>query len=357
MWRVWHRGFVVNDDLVPANGLGRLGAAASVGITFDDPALEESIRACLEKVEASLREAVCAADPVLAETAKHLVEAGGKRFRPLLTALVAQFGEAGSDDVVCAAAVVELTHLATLYHDDVMDEAPVRRGADSANARWGNSIAILTGDYLFARAANLAADLGPDAVRIQARTFARLVQGQIAETVGARGGDPVDHYLRVIADKTGSLIGTSARFGAMFSGTDVSIVDAATEYGDTIGVAFQLSDDLLDIASESAESGKTPGTDLREGVPTLPVLYALADDATDASAVRLREILAQGPITDDAVVLEALDLLRESSGLKRARETVRGYAERARAQLTGLPDVPARHALESLADFIADRSA
>ena len=355
MWRVWHRGFVVNDDLVAANGLGR--AAASVGITFDDPALEDSIRVCMDGVEATLREAVCAADPVLAETAKHLVEAGGKRFRPLLTALVAQFGDAGADAVVRAAAVVELTHLATLYHDDVMDEAPVRRGAASANARWGNSIAILTGDYLFAKAATIAAELGPEAVQIQARTFARLVHGQIAETVGPRGADPVEHYLRVIADKTGSLIGTSARFGAIFSGADPSIVDAATEYGDTIGVAFQLSNDLLDIASETAESGKTPGTDLREGVPTLPVLYALADDATDASAVRLREILAPGPITDDAVVLEALDLLRESSGLKRARETVRGYAERARAQLTGLPDVPARHALESLADFIADRSA
>ncbi len=340
------------------SGLAPLAAAgASVGITFDDPVLEESVRACLERVEVALRDAVAAADPVLAETAKHLMEAGGKRFRPLLTALTAQFGECDSDDVVRAAAVVELTHLATLYHDDVMDEAPVRRGAASANARWGNSIAILTGDYLFARAAALAADLGPEAVRIQARTFARLVHGQIAETVGPRGADPVEHYLRVIADKTGSLIGTSARFGAMFSGAVPAIVDAAAEYGDTIGTAFQLSDDLLDIASDTAESGKTPGTDLREGVPTLPMLYALADGAVDPSAVRLREILALGPITDDNLVREALELLRESAGLKRARETVRGYAERARAQLTNLPDVPARHALESLADFIADRSA
>jgi heptaprenyl diphosphate synthase len=311
----------------------------------------------LERVEDALRDAVAAADPVLAETAKHLVEAGGKRFRPLLTSLTAQFGEGGCAEVVLAAAVVELTHLATLYHDDVMDEAPVRRGAASANARWGNSIAILTGDYLFARAADMAAGLGPEAVRIQARTFARLVHGQIAETVGPRGADPVEHYLRVIADKTGSLIGTSARFGAMFSGADPAIVDAVTEYGDIIGAAFQLSDDLLDIASDTAESGKTPGTDLREGVPTLPMLYALADGAVDPSAVRLREILALGPITDDDLVREALELLRESAGLKRARETVRGYAERARAQLTNLPNIPARHALESLADFIADRSA
>jgi heptaprenyl diphosphate synthase len=332
-------------------------ARSAIGITFHDPGLEEAIRAILTDVEGDLREAVTAADPVLGDAARHLVEAGGKRFRPLLVALAAQFGDPARPLVRRAAVVVELTHLATLYHDDVMDEAPVRRSAPSANARWGNAIAILTGDYLFARAADIAADLGTEAVRIQARTFARLVHGQIAETVGPREGDPVRHYLRVITDKTGSLIGTSARFGAMFSGAPSSTVEALAGYGDTIGVAFQLSDDVLDIASESTESGKTPGTDLREGVPTLPVLYALADDATDASAVRLREILARGPITDEALVDEALDLLRESTALKRAQETVRGYAGRARAGLAALPDLPARRALESLADFIADRSA
>jgi len=332
-------------------------AAGTTGITFGDAALEGAVRDFLDRVEDGLREVVATADPVLVESSRHLMQAGGKRFRPLLTGLVGQLGDPSGDELVRAAGVVELTHLATLYHDDVMDEAPVRRGAQSANARWGNSIAILTGDYLFACAADLAATLGPEAVRIQARTFSRLVRGQIAETVGPRQADPVAHYLQVIADKTGSLIGTSARFGAMFSGVSQATVDAVTEYGDTVGVAFQLSDDLLDIASESAESGKTPGTDLREGVPTLPVLFALADDSTDASAVRLREILSGGPISDDALVAEALELLRESAALKRARETVRGYAERARAQLNGLPDVPARRALESLADFIADRTA
>jgi heptaprenyl diphosphate synthase len=350
---MWHRGAVVSSD----SSASLAAAGASVGITFDDPALEESVRTCLDGVEGSLRNAVFSADPVLAEVARHLVDAGGKRFRPLLVALTAQFGDPSNDQVVPAAVVVELTHLATLYHDDVMDEAPVRRGADSANARWGNSIAILTGDYLFARAADLAADLGPEAVRIQARTFARLVHGQVAETVGPRDADPVGHHLRVIADKTGSLIGTAARFGAMFSGASPAVAEAVAGYGDTIGVAFQLSDDLLDIASDTAESGKTPGTDLREGVPTLPVLYALADDGVDPSAVRLRQILSQGPITDDSLVEETLDLLRDSPALKRARETVRGYAERARAQLTAVPEGSARIALESLADFIADRSA
>jgi heptaprenyl diphosphate synthase len=332
-------------------------ATSGVGITFADAALEEAVRVSLTNVEVALRDAVASADPVLAEAGRHLVEAGGKRFRPLLVALAAQFGDASAPEVTQAAVIIELTHLATLYHDDVMDEALVRRGAESANARWGNAIAILTGDYLFSRAADIAADLGADAVRIQARTFSRLVRGQIAETVGPRGADPVQHHLRVISDKTGSLIGTAARFGAMYSGASKDETEALATYGDTVGVAFQLSDDLLDIASESESSGKTPGTDLREGIPTLPVLFALADEATDDNATHLRDLLRAGPITEDARVVEALDLLRESTALKHARETVRGYAERARAQLGGLPDVPARRALESLADFIADRSA
>jgi heptaprenyl diphosphate synthase len=333
-------------------------ASASVGLTFTDARLEASVRDLLDRVEESLRGVVDTADPTLAEVSRHLLDAGGKRFRPLLVALAGQFGpEPDSDELVKAGVVVELTHLATLYHDDVMDEAPVRRGASSANARWGNSIAILAGDYLFARAAAVAAELGPEAVLVQAGTFARLVHGQIAETVGPRGADPIDHYLRVIDDKTGSLIGTSARFGAMFSGAPRPVVDALATYADIIGVAFQLSDDLLDIASDSAESGKTPGTDLREGVPTLPVLYALAGDETDSTELRLRELLGRGPLGDDALVAEALDLLRESAALKRARETVRGYAERARSQLANLPAIPARFALETLADFIADRTA
>jgi heptaprenyl diphosphate synthase len=338
----------------PDGPIGPLAAAgASVGITFDDQALEDALRVSLAAVESALRDAVLSADPMVHEVARHLVDAGGKRFRPLLVALAAQFGEPTRPEVTKAALVVELTHLATLYHDDVMDEALVRRGGPSANARWGNAIAILTGDYLFAQAADIAAQLGPEAVRIQAATFSRLVHGQIAETVGPRDADPIQHYLRVITDKTGSLIGTSARFGAMFSGAPAHVVESMASYGDTIGVAFQLSDDLLDISSESVESGKTPGTDLREGVPTLPVLYALADGESDA---RLRGLLEQGPITDPDAVAEALDLLRESAALKRARETVRGYAEKARTDLAGLPDLPVRRALESLADFIADRT-
>jgi heptaprenyl diphosphate synthase len=324
---------------------------------FADAGLEAGVGSILAGVEAELRQTVASADPLVGAAARHLVDAGGKRFRPLLVALAAHLGDPFGPEVVKAAVVVELTHLATLYHDDVMDEAAVRRGAPSVNSHWGNVVAILTGDYLFARAADVAAELGPEAVRIQAATFSRLVHGQIAETSGPRDGeDKIHHYLRVIEQKTGSLIATSARFGAMFSGVSEDQVNALAGYGETIGIAFQLSDDLLDIASDSEQSGKTPGTDLREGVPTLPVLYALSGGDGDAASVRLREILSAGPVTDEALLAEALGLLRESPALKQARETVRSYTDRARSSLATLPDQPARQALESLCDFIAERT-
>jgi heptaprenyl diphosphate synthase len=329
----------------------------AVPVTLADPALETAVLGTLAEVEASIYAALVSADPLVGEAARHLVDAGGKRFRPLLVALAAHLGDHRRPEVVSAAVVVELTHVATLYHDDVMDEAFIRRGTPSANARWGNSVAILVGDFLFARAAEVAASLGPEAVRIQARTFSRLVHGQIAETVGPRDSDPVEHYLHVISEKTGSLIATSARFGAMFSGAPADQVQALSRYGELMGTAFQLSDDIIDIASESPESGKTPGTDLREGVPTLPVLYALASvDDEEPDAVRLRRLLAGGPLTDDDRHAEALALLRESPAMGRARRTVHGYAQQARAELDGVPDGPARRALDAMCEFIADRT-
>jgi heptaprenyl diphosphate synthase len=324
--------------------------------TFSDRELEASVQVTLEQTEALLRNGVTSADPLITQAAQHLSAAGGKRFRPLLVALGGQFGDPRSPELAHAGAVVELTHLGTLYHDDVMDEAPVRRGAPSANARWSNSVAILVGDYLFSRAADFAAGLGVEAVRIQAHTFSRLVHGQIAETIGPRGADPIEHYLQVVADKTASLISTCGRFGGMFGGAPPEVVEALAQFGETIGVAFQLSDDVLDIASDSSESGKTPGTDLREGVPTLPVLYALAGDDADTSSARLRELLSAGAVTDDAELAEALGLLRDSTALKRARETVRWHAERARSQLGPLPEHPATRALASLCDTVVDRT-
>ncbi|GAA0195196.1 polyprenyl synthetase family protein [Cytobacillus oceanisediminis] len=327
----------------------------SLGVSFDDPTLEERVRLGVEAVERRLAEAVDSPDPFVAEAAAHLVNAGGKRFRPLLVVLAAQLGDPEHPDVVPSAVVVELTHLATLYHDDVMDEAPLRRGAPSANDRWGNSLAILVGDYLFAQASELVSTLGTEAVRIQAETFSRLVRGQIRETIGpSEGEDALQHYLDVVADKTGSLIATSARFGARAAGAGEQVEAALTEFGERIGVAFQLSDDVLDIASESDDSGKTPGTDLREGVPTLPTLLALR--GTDPADAELRELLA-GPIEDDAVVEEVLAALRVHPAMAEARAHVQAEADAARALLADLPDVPARRALEALCDSLATRLA
>jgi heptaprenyl diphosphate synthase len=325
-----------------------------LGVEFTDEALEASVRAALDDIEARLRESVQSDDEFVADAASYLVTAGGKRFRPLVSVLAAHFGDPSRPELVPAAVVIELTHLATLYHDDVMDEAAVRRGASSANARWDNTVAILTGDFLFSRASNLLADLGPHAVRLQARTFERLVIGQINETVGPREGvDPIEHYLAVLADKTGSLIATAAEFGAYYAGADPAAIDTLRSFGEQIGVAFQISDDILDIASDSAESGKTPGTDLREGVATLPALYALR--STAPSDERLRALVGQ-PLVDDADHAEALGLLRASSALEESRATVRQYAAAARALLADLPDVPARDALRTLTDVVIGRT-
>jgi heptaprenyl diphosphate synthase len=323
-------------------------------VDFADPALEADIRVGLDRVEAMLRDSVKSDYPFVTETSQHLVAAGGKRFRPLVVLLASQFGDATAPGVVPAAVVVELTHLATLYHDDVMDEALMRRGAASANSRWGNTVAILTGDFLFARASDILADLGPEAVRLQARTFERLVQGQIRETVGPdETDDSVQHYLHVVADKTGSLIGTAGRFGAMLSGAPDPATEVLTRFGERIGVAFQLSDDLLDVLSESTDSGKVPGTDLREGVPTLPVLLLRRSPA--AADVDLLAALG-GDLSEDSALSAALAELRRHPVMDRARAVLEDWAEDARATLAPLPDVPAKAALDSLCDFVVRRT-
>jgi heptaprenyl diphosphate synthase len=319
-----------------------------------DAKLEARLSARMDEVEKALHDHVESEAPFVTEAARHLMEAGGKRFRPLLCFLAAETGEAGTNDVLTAACVVELTHLASLYHDDVMDEAALRRGAESANARWDNHVAILTGDFLFSKSSELTASLGAEAVRIQAQTFTRLVEGQILETLGpGPDDDPLEHYLRVVAGKTGSLIATSARYGAMFAGASPEIVDALTSYGEKVGVAFQLSDDILDIASESVESGKTPGTDLREGVPTLPVL--IARKSADPADARLLELLG-GDLTEDAAHAEALGLLRAHPAMAAARDYVASEAAEAKRLLGALPEGSVRTALETFADVVADRS-
>jgi heptaprenyl diphosphate synthase len=321
-------------------------------VTFGDEALEASLYADLEAVERDMRAAVSSSYAFLAETSRHLVDAGGKRFRPLLVLLAARFGDPSLPGVVKAAVAIELTHLSTLYHDDVMDEAPLRRGTDSANARWTNTIAILTGDYLFARASELTADLGTDATRILARTIALLCEGQIRETVGpAAGDDPVEHYLRVVAEKTGSLIATSARLGAMLSGAGPDVVELLTAYGEKIGVAFQLSDDLLDVVGSVDEFGKTPGTDLREGISTLPTL--LAARSSDPALAPVRSLL-DAPVAP-AEIETVVAALRSSGVIEAARDEVQRYADEARAAIASLPACPAKDALDALADVVVTR--
>lgn len=331
-------------------------APASLALPILDPELEARLRQRLVEVEAELDDSVESEAGFVTEAAKHLMRAGGKRFRPLLVLLAAETGDPHADGIVTAACVVELTHLGSLYHDDVMDEAALRRGADSANARWDNLVAILTGDFLFAKSSELTARLGADAVRIQAETFGRLVEGQILETLGPQdGADPLEHYLRVVAGKTGSLIATSARYGARFAGAPLEVEEALTAYGERIGSAFQLSDDILDIASDSDESGKTPGTDLREGVDTLPTL--LARRSTDPADARLLELL-DADLTDDALHAETLDLLRKHPAMDEARSYVLDRAREAQQLLTVLPeDSPVRAALDAFAEIVATRTA
>ncbi|ASY25542.1 heptaprenyl diphosphate synthase [Candidatus Planktophila lacus] len=328
---------------------------SSFGIPDLDPALEADLATGMQGVEHLLREHIKGDYPLVEETSRHLVAAGGKRLRPLLTLISSHFGDPTRKEVIPAAVVCELTHLATLYHDDVMDEAPLRRGVESANNRWGNTIAILTGDYLFSKASDLLADLGPEAVRLQARTFERLVIGQIMETQGPQNGeDPLAHYLRVVGDKTGSLIATSARFGALLSGAPRETVETLTKFGEQIGIAFQLADDVIDIASESSQSGKTPGTDLREGVPTLVTLNVMASNK--AEDAELKELLS-APIHDEVVVQQVLRALRTHDGLQQARQQLGNIAKDARTALGPLPLNSATSALFSLCDAVVDRSA
>ncbi|CAM3579282.1 nonaprenyl/(2E,6E)-farnesyl/geranylgeranyl diphosphat synthase [Mycolicibacterium frederiksbergense] len=324
------------------------------GVDFGDPEFAAQVRDGVARVEDLMATELGKADELMAEAVQHLFQAGGKRFRPLFTVLSGSLGpRPEDDDVTIAGAVIELVHLATLYHDDVMDEAQVRRGADSANARWGNNIAILAGDYLFATASRLVSRLGPDAVRVIADTFAQLVTGQMRETRGAAGGtDEIEHYLKVVYEKTACLISASGRFGATFSGAGEEQIERLSRLGGIVGTAFQISDDIIDIDSDPDESGKVPGTDLREGVHTLPVLYALRESGPDAE--RLRVLLAQ-PIEDDDEVAEALTLLRRSPGMARAKETVREYAVRAREELDNLPEGPGRAALATLVDYTVNR--
>jgi heptaprenyl diphosphate synthase len=323
----------------------------SLGIPGVDSQFASDIERNLIEVENLLSQQIKGEYPLVVETSRHLVEAGGKRFRPMLALIASHFGSGPNQKVIEAAVVCELTHVATLYHDDVMDEAPLRRGVISANSKWGNTVAILTGDYLFSKASDLLADLGPEAVRLQAKTFERLVIGQIEETQGAKS-DPLPHYLRVVQEKTASLIATSARFGALFGGANPDIVEILTKFGEKIGIAFQLADDVIDIASDSNQSGKTPGTDLKEGVATLVTLQILRSDKPEDA--RLKKILSS-PVPEKEIP-SVIKELRAHRALVEAKQYLHGLAGESKAMLSNLPKGAARDTLERLCDAIVDRT-
>jgi len=324
-----------------------------VGIPNIDKQLEASLIIDMKKVEDLMRSHIQGDYPLVVETSRHLVEAGGKRLRPLLTLISAQFGDPTNYDIIKAAVCCELTHLATLYHDDVMDDAVLRRGVISANKKWNNAVAILTGDYLFSKVSDMLADIGPEAVKLQAKTFERLVIGQIKETQGkSEGLSQIDHYMKVVADKTGSLIATSARFGALLSGASPNVVETLTKFGEKIGVAFQVADDLLDIASTETASGKTPGTDLKEGIPTLVTLFVMAEnDPADKDLINK----LNKPISDEDLP-NVISELRKHKALKRVQEYLSKVATEANDLLIDLPAGAAKEALNNLTFALVNRS-
>ena len=322
------------------------------GLKAPDPALEERLRARLDEVEDALGKAVRAESDFVTETASYLVRAGGKRFRPLLVILSGHFGDGTDPRLVPGAVAIEITHLATLYHDDVIDEADARRGIPSVNARWDNTVAILTGDFLFARASEISSDLGSDVTKLLARTIATVSDGQIREVSAAGRLDQTEEaYREIIQRKTASLIATSCRLGGMLSDAPSETVERLDDLGVAIGMAFQLSDDIMDVTSSEEELRKAPGQDMREGVYTLPVLYALDDGAAGRE---LKELLSQGP-PDGAHLARALDIVRGDGSLAKAREAVTQEVRRARTVAGDLPDCPARDALLRIAEFLAVR--
>ena len=322
------------------------------GLEAPDARLESEIRARLDQVEEALEKAVRADSELLARTSRYLLAAGGKRFRPMLVLLSGYFGDPTDPRLIPGSVAIELVHLATLYHDDVIDEADSRRGIPSVNVRWSNTVAILTGDYLFARASEISTDLGTEVCRLLARTIAVLCDGQIREVEAAgRLEQTEEAYLEVIRRKTGSLIATSCRLGGMLSDAPPEHVDTLEAFGSSLGLAFQLSDDIMDVTASQLELGKEPGVDMREGVYTLPVLHALRHGERREELAR---ILAHGPPEGERLD-RALEIVRADGSLAHARRAVAAEVDRARALAGRLPEGPPRAALEALAEFLAVR--
>lgn len=346
-----------------ASGSRFAGKLGLTDRTFAGPRsrkLASAVDAGLVRVDQYLERELHFTDPVADSATRYLYEAGGKRVRPMLALITAQLGEGITDNVIEGAGALEMTHLGSLYHDDVMDAADKRRGVPSAHAVWGNNVAILTGDLLFSRASQIMARHGDRAIRLQADTFERLVLGQMNETVGPQEGDDhVAHYLHVLSDKTGSLIAAAAQVGLIFSNGPREFEQPLVSFGEKVGVAFQLLDDVIDLSDDPAETGKVPGTDLRAGVPTMP--YLVLGQRSDAASIALRERIdigveriAQG---EDPAILDAeLDELRQHEATQATLDLANAWSNDAVAALAPLPSGPVREALTRFAQAVADRS-
>jgi heptaprenyl diphosphate synthase len=305
----------------------------------------------LARVEAALLDNVRTGDPFLSEVASHLITAGGKRLRPALAVAVGELaGGPASDDVVMGAVAVELVHLGSLYHDDVMDEARTRRTVESVNARWGNLVAILAGDFLLARASEIAASLGTEVAGLLAATIGRLCEGQVrelAQTFDVTRSE--EAYLTSIAGKTAALMATACRVGAITARLDRPGVEALTAYGQHVGMVFQIVDDVLDVVATDDELGKPAGNDLVEGVYTLPVIRALATDG----AGDLRSLL--GTPLEGHQVEEARRIIRSNGAVSAAIDVARAYADDAALALARLDgDGPVVDALAALGTHLIE---
>jgi heptaprenyl diphosphate synthase len=323
------------------------------GLEAPDATLETEIRGRLDLVERELEKSVhVESSGLLTETSSYLIAAGGKRFRAMLVLLAGYLGDPSDPRLIPGSVAIELVHLATLYHDDVIDEADARRGAPSANVRWDNTVAILTGDFLFARASEISTDLGTDVCRLLARTIAVLCDGQIREVdSSAKVDQPESNYQEIIRRKTASLIATSCRLGGVLSDATQEHTDTIERFGDALGMAFQLSDDIMDITASQLELGKEPGSDMRMGVYTAPVLHALAHGDRRQELARL---LQHGP-PDGEPLDRALEIIRSDGSIEHAREAVTAEVARAKTLARSLPESRARSALIQLAAFLAFR--
>jgi heptaprenyl diphosphate synthase len=302
-----------------------------------------------------LRTAVRSDSQFVSDIAGHLLRSGGKRLRPALMLLAARFGPAQPECLLTVAAGIELLHVASLYLDDVIDRAAKRRRIASANARWGNQAAVVAGDYLLALATQWISAGGDDVTMALASTVERMWSGQMLEGEAAYDLDVDEETIaEVIRLKTGSLYECACRIGAILAGAEDAEADMLGEYGASLGIAFQLVDDVMDIAAEPSQLGKQPGSDLLEGVYTLPVIRTL--EGALPGRERLRALLAGARLEPDAL-REALVILRRNGSLEAGLAQARNFAQRANLAIKPLPAGPVRQSLEDLSNFVVSRFA